>query len=233
MASVKLAPILQDLIGSINGDTFSHVRSGLICKAKSEPGSQHPFSPTQKQLDKRTLWQNGAINWKNLSQSQISDWNALAQTINLTNKFNETFHPSGFNVYCWFMYNIQLIDGIVYDDCPLSLVINPFVRLQASAVSGSPCSISLTFFPDPSPVDNYHLFFATPALSVGRNYAKNEYRLLGYIPNGCTSPYDISIYYNSYFPPFTSNQRIFFKVISVYVDTGYSSPPIYANCVTT
>ena len=229
MASAKLAPILQDLIGSINGDTFSHTRAVLVCKAKSFPGSAHPFVPSQLQLDRRTQFGTQSGRWKTLTPGQIEAWCNLAELYPSQNKFHESYCQAGFNLFCQLQHNMQLISGTPYDDAPPSLVCESVHAFNLVLTPGVPIVFLLDFSGRTTDADTIHLIYATPPTSVGRFYVKTLYRLIGTLPENTNDTYDASTDYLNYFSSPAVNERVHFKLIPVNRITGYPTTPVYSN----
>lgn len=233
MALAKLAPILEDVIGSIGQDTFSRVRAGLIIKGRSYPGSQHTFTPTQSQLNIQTMFRNCAGHWKNLSDTQIQDWCALAAIIPDQNKFHESYFQAGFNLYCKVQQNIQLIGGAVYDDAP-GLPLIPHITSLTLQISSDPSPlIDINYLPDPTYINVAHIIYATPPVSAGRFYVKNKYRKIDVLPPNTSPKYFIETAYYNLFPLPTANQKIFVKLIPIHTITGFSDSPIITSAIYT
>jgi hypothetical protein len=231
MASAKLAPILEDLIGSVDGNTFSHTKACLIVKAKSYPGSAHPFTPSQSQLDIRNLFSVPAAHWKTLQPQTITDWCDLAKTIPAYNKFGESYYQAGFNLYCQVQQNMQLIGNSIYDAAPLFTPPIPIYSFIIFFVGGAPDNILIDFTGYTTSVKTTSLIYATPPTSAGRFYVKNYYRLIGLLPPNTQDTFDITSLYSAKFPLPTDNKRVSIKLIQIENSTGFAATPIYATNV--
>jgi hypothetical protein len=226
MAQVKLAYTLDSIIGSIGQETFSMTHSGLILKQKSQPGSKHTFTPSASQLSLRAMFGAAAATFKTLDDATIRAWNDLGKTMKASNKFNDSYNPTGFNVFCEFNQNRQLIGKSIITTCPtdLTTVVIPSFILSLDASGTFNIRIKFAGYTTESNVE--YLIYATPATSPGRKYCKVLYRNIDIIPSGTTDVYDCSDAYNLKFVAPAPGQRVNVKLIPINSDCGFAAMPL-------
>jgi hypothetical protein len=231
MASAKLAPILDDLIGSVGPDTFAHTRAVLVCKGKSWPGSKNVFIPSASQLAIRDLFDIGATNWNLLNGSQIEAWNALALQVTWYNKFQEAYHPSGQQLYCSCMMNMKLIGKNIYNDAPARPNVAHLASFSVTYSTSGADNCMLQFPGQTTPATTRTLIYSTISSPIGRSYPGNLYRFVDIIPVNTPDTYDFTAGYTPIFGPLVTTLKIFTKLIPIDLATGFSDDPLLYTAI--
>jgi len=208
MALIKLSSNLDGIDGSIGQLTYTKVRYGTICKTKSQPGSAHPFTPSQAQLDLRNFFHNSIAMWKTLTTAQVEAWNDLAKEVTFKNIFGEEYHPSGYNLFMEVNQNRQLLNLSVYANAPLKPTIDGISNFNIRASLTPSFSIQLIFdgYTTPNGID--HLIYCTPGCPAGKSYLRNKYRVSGIIPQATANSFDFTTDFLNKFPTPAAGQRI-------------------------
>lgn len=233
MALIQLSSNIDNIKGSIGHITYSKGRSGIIEKNKSHPGSVHPFTPSQKQLDLRQSIRTLSPMWKGLQESQRIAWNALAKTIKKYNEFGEQYFSSGFNLFIECNHNLQLISCALIMDAPIYTPPRSLISFSLFVVhpSAPVWEFSLLFPNQTTDANTVHLVYATGSLSPGKSYIKNQYRYITTIQPGFADQYDISLKYNAQFPTKTSGDKVFIKLKAIQFPNGFPAPDIFSNSI--
>lgn len=97
MALVKFGAPIDEVRGSIGGVTFSRNRSATFARARKKPR----FPRTDPNATAITLLGQFSKLWAtHLTNQQRIDWNDLAAILEFTNPLGQTYHTSGFAIYC-------------------------------------------------------------------------------------------------------------------------------------
>jgi hypothetical protein len=231
MARAKLAPILSNVFGSIGSDTFSHTRAYLVIKAKSYPGSKHPFTPSQLQINLRSYFAASIVSWKSLTPQQIEDWCNLASIITLHNHFAESYYQAGFNLYLELMQNRQTIGESIYTDAPTIPAIPAITTFTLTSHIPTGIAISIDFGAIGTDPTVTHKVDLTGSLNPGITYPRKYYRFVDTIPPSQSSPYQIQAPYVTKFGAPILDKKIYCKLIPIHTDTGFSSQEITASTI--
>lgn len=231
MALVQLSSNLENIKGSIGRITFSKGRSGIIEKHKSEPGSEHPFTPSQSQLLLRDSIRTLSPIWKTLLDGQRLEWNQLASTILKHNEFGEPCYSSGFNTFIECNHNRYLIGLSFILDAPSYPSFSGLTSFQLEANNNMGGGISL-ILPSPGTSSNVeHLVFCTDSLSPGKSYIRNQYRFIFMLPHLSSGNVNFTLPYKSIFPVLIHNLKIFCKLRPIEKNTGFSGPNVFSNSI--
>ena len=231
MALVQLSSNIDDIKGSIGRITYAKGRSGIIEKHKSHPGSVNPFTPSPAQLTLRDSIRTLSPMWKALTDQQRSDWNALALTIKKSNAFGQPYLSSGFNLYIQFNHNLYLCGCGYIDDAPTRPTFTQLNSITLNLPHGLPYQTILAL-PNHTANNVIHLIYATPCLSPGIYYIRNQYRLIGQIHNSYMWPtIDISAWYDAHFPSRTAGMKIFIKLRPIEFFTGWYGTDIFTHSI--
>lgn len=93
MASIRLAPIISEVRGSIGGVTFTRGPTGAVARARIKPCEATTNALSQQRAlhsVKIEFWRTG------LTNAQRIVWNDKAATLSWVDRLGETYTPSGF-----------------------------------------------------------------------------------------------------------------------------------------
>lgn len=185
MARIQYGAIITDIIGSINGITFQHNRSGKIARLKPKTRKQ----PTEAQV-LRQVKHSGILHaWQQISGIQQQDWNDFADLHTKINQFGDTKKLSGLNWYESINLSLDLINQ--------PSLITPPVYLLPSAVPAytitidqTKIQINLTTPFDTT--DNALLIRATGPIQNTTTNFRGRWRLLAFEDTGMISTINIT-----------------------------------------
>ena len=163
MATVKFAPHISEIHGSIQNATYSRNRLGPFIKLKRVGIDRR----TATQISRRQFHAAAVYAWHNtLSQLQIDAWNDLALTTTFYNKASIAYHPSGFNIFIRMFTFTRGQSSTIDIDAPTTAAAAP-PDLQISISSAGVISAyALNSWQDGK--TGYLKTFASPALPSGR-----------------------------------------------------------------
>lgn len=139
MAKILLGAAVGDARGSVGAHTFSKGRNGAILRQKVSPVQPRSSSV----LTIRAQFSELSKRWANvLTDEQRLGWNALASTVNYTNVFGNTYHPTGLQLYQSCNRNLDVVGESHIDDAPDNLDVTGLTTLTADGAA--PSVITLT-----------------------------------------------------------------------------------------
>jgi hypothetical protein len=213
MALVKYGEFIVAMSGKAGGTINSNNRGGKYAKNWARP------------VNRNTIYQIGARNtqtrfaqlWRTLTAAQRAAWIAAAPTFPYVNRVGDTVFLSGFNLYCKLNINLALVGVTPLTTPPAAGGVTTVLTLTATEIAGV---TTLTFTPTPIPAGTNFLVWATPGLSAGVNYVKNQYRLIGFFAAAVTSPQVITTIYNARFGAPVIGSKIFYGLQPINIVTG-------------
>lgn len=232
MALVKYSPIIEELSGSVNGWTFSHVRSGSATKSKSFPGSVNPFTPSIDQVQLRQYFQKSILEWKELDSAQVLSWVELAKQVPRSSRFGTNYYSAAYNLFIEVNQRRQILSKSLLDDAPELPHVAGIAPITISTISILNFTIKVNFTGQTTEAGITHFVFATPAISAGRNYVNNYYRLCAFIPESTADSYDFSSEYSAEFPVPAANKKIAIKIYPVHDASGFAGIETTASTIT-
>jgi hypothetical protein len=222
----KFGSIVVAGSGKIGGHVASRNKSGAYFRTKVTPSN--PQSVYQQIA--RNVFSDASRGWAALTDAQRAAWNSAKQLQIRSNNFGDQTLLSGKALYVSVYVNRALAG-----QAPLSLPVNPSANYSFAAVSAvadkSDNSVDITYSPV---IPNSHiiLVFATPCLSPGISFVKNQLRKFHYLSYGDVSPADVSSQYLARFGDLTVvGQKIHFRFICIEVASGIAA--LAGECVST
>lgn len=214
MAKVKFSALVSEMRNKLNGSVFSKNRAGNYLRNKTTPVNPQ----TGFQQARRSTFGSISSAWRGLTDSQRKSWIELAQQLVYTDIFGDTKVLSGSQLHQKLNTNIMLTGNPIIATAPVPVSV-PFVGIVAATVTAGTPAFTVTVSPGTVPAGFTLLVYATPLISPGRAFVKNEYRLLG--PSTPTAGVvDLLSSWNFRFGSLVEGQKIFVRVVLVSEDTG-------------
>jgi hypothetical protein len=221
-----------DLIaGSIGKDTYSRVKSGGVIKAKSRPGSVHPYtiSPAQKAInDQFAAWSPA---WQSLTDAQRLDWGRLAANKPVKDSLGKSYYQSGFNLFVSCNNNLALIGVSPLTDVPILSALSQIQSFNITIDSHHLNQFDILYSGSATSAGCVHLVYASPLLSPGLNYCRNKYRLISQIPVSTSSPFDITSAYTALFGALKLSMKVFIKLIPINQVSGFAGISVFNSII--
>jgi hypothetical protein len=225
---MKFGAIVIDGRGKIGGHVASKNRSGAYLRTKVTPVNGR----TSYQQNVRNIFGSLAQAWRGLTQEQRDSWNAAVAAYAKTDIFGDLRNPSGISLYQRLNNNLVQSENNALSNPP-----NPEAVGICSAASlsadNSTGEIMLTTSGN-CPVNSVLKISATPALSAGKQFIKNELRTLAYdITNFSSSASIKSIYEAKFGAVGAVGSKITVQVTVINTNTGQAGVPseVYAIVV--
>lgn len=174
MAKIKFGMMMTDARGKLGGQVFSKNRSGAYVRTKVTPANPQ----TSYQQANRSALGLTSSQWSGLTPSQRTAWNNAVTEWQKTNVFGDLVKPTGKNLFT--SLNKVIIE--YFPSTPL-LVLPPskteFPTFSIASASLSEASgiVLISLAGGVSESTNFRVR-ATPVLSPGTSYVKNQLRSL-------------------------------------------------------
>lgn len=172
MAKIKFGMMMTDARGKLGGQVFSKNRSGAYVRTKVTPVNPQ----TSFQQANRSLLGNLSSAWSNLNQEQRLAWNSQVENWQKTNVFGDLNKPTGKNLFTglnkvaqnYYPDNVlMLVPPAKVEFLPFSIVSAGFPTTTASGI--------ITLSGSELASQDFRVR-ATPVLSAGTTYIKNQLR---------------------------------------------------------
>lgn len=210
--------------GKINGHVASKNRAGAYARTKVTPVNPQ----TSFQLTARNTLTTFSQGWRALTQAQRDAWDAAVPDFARTDIFGDLRNPTGKNLYTRLNTNLQNIGATLITDPPLPSGAGSVVAGTLIITNGGAKSIAHT-----GDTVGYTIqVWATPGMSPGKSFFKNDYRLLTTFVGGAASPAVITTAYNARFGQPAIGTKVAVKLVSVNDSTGEVSVPSESTTLT-
>jgi hypothetical protein len=220
----KFGMIVVDGRGKLGGHVLSKNRGGAYARTKVTPVNPQ----TTYQLTARNLLTTLSQGWRSLTQAQRDGWNAAVQSFQRTDIFGDLRTPTGKNLYTRLNTNLSNISEPLIDDAPLPAGGGEVVAGTLVMTNGGAKTIAHSG----STAGHNVQVWATPGVSAGKEFLKNDYRLITIFAGGGASPNDFSAAYEARFGEPAIGTRVGVKLVSVNATTGENGTPSEATTIT-
>jgi hypothetical protein len=225
---LKWGALVVDGRNKIGGHVASKNRAGAYLRTKVTP--VNPQSVDQNTARNRfTIYSQG---WRGLTQAQRDAWNAAVGDYATTDIFGDLKNPTGFNLYQRLNNNLVTVGASAITSPPIPESVGEVVATGLTAEDDTVAeSLSLTMA-GAVPADTAVKVFATPAISAGKSYVKNQYRLVTTLDAAESSPYDLLAEYQAKYGSITqTGMKIFVKLVAVNTNTGQQGTPSEVSAI--
>lgn len=223
----KFGAIIVAGSGKVGGHVASKNRSGSYLRTKVTP--INPQSALQTAVRGRLA--SLASAWGSLTAAQRDAWNAAVSSFKSTNVFGDIINPSGFNLFIKLNSNLLALGVAQISDPPVPVAVSTLTALSLTA-DVSDNKVEVTFSPTPVPAGFKLVIEATPEISAGRSFVKNDFRTCKIVAAAGASPSDISSEWNALFGDVTNaGKQVFVRCKLVSSTTGQAGIPVVASTV--
>jgi hypothetical protein len=220
----KFGMIVVDGRGKLGGHVLSKNRGGAYARTKVTP--VNPQSTYQ--LTARNLLTSLSQAWRSLTQAQRDGWNAAVQSFQRTDIFGDLRTPTGKNLFTRLNTNLQNIGFSVINAAPLPSEVFQTLAGTLVMTSGGAKTIAHNVGTGESVVQ----VWATPGVSAGKEFLKNDYRLIMTFDDDMASPADISTAFEARFGEPAVGTRVGVKLVNINNVTGQNGQASEATTIT-
>jgi hypothetical protein len=224
---LKFGMIVTDGRNKLGGHVLSKNRAGAYARTKVTP--VNPRSSYQSNV--RSLFTSLSQAWRGLSQDARTAWNNAVANYQRTDIFGDLKSPSGFNLYQRLNNVLATISGAPLTNPPLPDAVPDCHIISVTATVGSP-SLSV-ILNDSVPTHGAVKVFATPPLSPGKSFVKNQFRLISVLAPEASTPFNaLSAYTAKYGNLGEIGQKIIIQTVACNFLTGQEGTPAQASVIT-
>lgn len=224
MAKVKFSALISEMRGKLNGSVFSRNRGGAYLRNKVTPLNPQ----TIFQVGVRAFFTTITQSWRGLSAANRTAWNSIVPNFVGTDIFGDSLTPSGSNLHQKLNLNLLNIGEPVITTPPIPAPVIPFESMSI-VISNGGGTVLITYSPVILATDTV-LVFATPGVSPGREFVKNDYRLIGIMEAADVTPFDIAASYITKFGSLPAiGQKVFIRVKTIIKASGLQSGELSAQ----
>lgn len=216
---VKFGAIVVDGRNKVGGHVLSKNRGGAYMRTKVTPVNPQ----TVFQSNVRGTLTTNSQNWRGLTEDQRSAWNSAVQNFKKTDIFGDIKTPSGINLFVKLNALLAVIGAPALTDPPSDTTSPGEVKPVLTADGVTP-ALSVAFTPTPVPAGTRLSIEATAPQSAGKQFIKNQYRVLSTVAAAGTSPSNILAAYTARFGAFTTGQKISVRCRFIDIATGVAGP---------
>lgn len=214
MALVKFSALISEMRNKLNGSVFSKNRGGNYLRNKVTP--VNPQSSFQQNV--RGVFAAISSAWRGLTQAQRDGWIAGAASFPYTDIFGDTRTLSGNALHQKLNQNLVLMGESQISVCPLPEAV-PLAEALSATAAPAGGAVTLTLDDATVPTGYQLQVWATPGLSQGKQFVKNELRALGYFTL-TTGVATLTTEYAARFGNLVAGQKVTFRAVYVSETTG-------------
>lgn len=226
MAKILFTAFLADMRNKVNGTVFSKNRYGAYARTKVTPVNPQ----TTSQQAARSRLSTASQAWRGLTEEQRQSWIDAAPNFPFSDIFGNSKILSGQALYVKLNSNLALVGASSINSAPLPESL-PAVEGTSVAADDSANTVIVTTDPDPVPSAMFLVIFATPNITPGRSFVKNQFRFVQAFPAAAAGPYDISAAWTALFGDPVTDQKVFVKCFLVHEDSGQAGIPVQAQTI--
>jgi len=205
-----------NLSGSAGGTTASRNRGGGYFRNKAIPTNPDTIA----QQAARSILAAFSQGWRDLGQARRDSWDSAVNNFISTDVFGVGRRKTGKNLYTSLNANLASVGQAAILEAPVPAAV-PSAAVSAVTINQGTGAYEIAYTP-PSASFSVQVW-ATPPLSQGVSYAKNQYRQIDAIIGGGTSPFAFSPAYDAKFGPPAVGTKVFAKMVVVANASGIKS----------
>lgn len=224
MAKILFGAGIGDARGSIGALTFSKNRFGAVARSKVSP-VQPRSGPV---LQARGRFGTNSKEWATLTAMQITGWNAYAATVSFTDRFGNSYHPTGLQLFQMCNANLKMVGATPIQDAPTDLSAVGLLTVTSSPVAGTP-AFSVAWTATPAAADHYVVVAASNQFSPGRSYLGGKPKVMGVSAEAGASPLAILTAYNARYGALKEGAKIKIVAWTINSINGAASTPVAAD----
>lgn len=173
---IKFGAIVVAGSGKIGGHVASKNRGGAYLRTKVTPTNPN----TSYQASARAILASLATAWSLLTESQRLGWNNAVKDYATTDIFGDIKNPSGINLFVKLNANLVNSGQAQITEAPAKLEV-PFSAVAGATFDVSQSADTAIYLADEAFGVTPLLISATPKVSNGTTFVKNQFRNIGTI----------------------------------------------------
>ena len=216
MAKIKFGMMMTDASGKLGGQVFAKNRGGSYVRTKATPLNPQ----TSSQMTVRGIFASISSAWSSLTESSRLSFNNFVADYARTDIFGDLRNPSGKALFQRLNQNLVLTNQPQITVCVAPEVV-PFANLES--IAGNVGDEELIVNTVGNTTGSKVMIWATPSLSQGKSFVKNDLRLVDVVDGGVGINTDIWVAYSGKFglPTAGANIHVGVRVVNA---NGQASP---------
>lgn len=223
---IKFGALVVDGRGKIGGHVASKNRAGAYLRTKVTPVNPQ----TDAQTAVRSALSYLSESWRTLTADERAAWNTAVENFKRTNIFGDIKTPSGLNLYNRLNLNLNAAGAAYITNPPAPSSTEALTSITPAAAAGAD-TFTVAFAPTPVPANYKLVIEATPMVSAGKTFLKNQFRIIQVFSAAATSPANIKAAYEAKFGTLVAGQKIGVRAKLVNTDTGLTSLPLQKEII--
>ena len=216
MAKIKFGMMMTDASGKLGGHVFAKNRGGSYVRTKGIP--TNPQTSFQNAI--RSMFAAISSAWSGLAVSARLSWNEAVSSYATTDVFGDLRNPSGKALFQRLNQNLALSGQPQLTVCPQPLAVpNGLLSLAGADVS----STTLDIETQGDSTGSVMVISATPKVSAGTSFVKNDFRDLVFTNGGVDAAIEIWGTYVARFGDIAVDDHIYVGIRFVNAN-GQTSP---------
>lgn len=217
---MKWGALVTDGRGKIGGHVASKNRAGAYLRTKVTPVNP----ATSFQAAVRSFFASLSQGWRALTPSEIVSWNAAVQNFSTTDIFGDLRNPTGKNLYQKLNTNLNTVGASLITVPPLPVGGGEVADFTLDVTEGTG-HFRVVLGAAVVPTGKAWVVEATPAITPGISFVKNQYRVLAVLPATTTGTQNLDTAYAARFGAPVQGQQYFVRIKSIDITTGESGTP--------
>lgn len=177
MAKIKFGAMMVDASGKLGGQVFAKNRGGAYIRTKTSPLNPQ----TSSQMGIRGIFASISSAWSSLTEGERISFNSFVGDYARTDIFGDLRNPSGKALFQRLNQNLLLTQQPQITTCVAPSAV-PFANLISC--NGDVSDEELTVQTIGDTTGSKLMIWATPQLSQGKSFIKNDLRLLTVVDGG-------------------------------------------------
>jgi hypothetical protein len=226
MALMKLTAFNAGIKGKIQGTVFQYCPYGQVVKGglldAISAGAKLTKADAGRVMPVKAYLTKLSSAWRSLTSGDQLTWATQAPNYPFTNKWGDTFTPSGFLLYMKMNLNLNKVGLPEVHTAPAP---EPLVNASSFTViwDGTGPAYSLVGLAQTAGYTQY--IQATASLSPGKKPPISAFKSIYVVQVGDPDPFNLTSYYTDVFGQLPLSGNIWFKVWSVNNITGMPGAP--------
>ena len=223
---MKFGAIVVDGRGKIGGHVASKNRGGAYLRTKVTPSNPQ----TSFQAAVRNRLTNFSQSWRGITQNERNAWNSAVSNFTKTDIFGDIKQPSGINLFIKLNSNLDQVQVAALTLPPLPADVPAVISVQAQADQTGQ-ALDVAYGPSPVPADTAFIVEVTAQVSPGRNFLKNEFRVLTFADAAAVTPALLGADYVTRFGALIAGQKIGVRIQPINKITGQKGQALSTSLI--
>lgn len=225
MAEIRYGPIVRDVLGSIEGVTFTETAQGPAAKARTSRAAGLSAAKLAAQAAAVIV----AKSWNALTDAERAGWTALGQTLVRSTRIGRKYRPTGYATYLALNQNLQNAGAPINATAPSFVEPPPLNTVQVipTYVGAKPVSLTAAWN-QLTPVSTAVVIEATPPYGFGFEPDSHRLQRLTTIAPSAPASADITTAWTNVYGdmPSATGYKVLFRFYTLDTTTGFTGCPL-------